>query len=78
MSDHLDFVVPQSTFSRQVPTGEIVFRFRIDQSDTHVHLRVFAGQAEYSLGLAGQLVLRAEEWEALRTALARTSRVRSK
>jgi hypothetical protein len=73
VSDHLDFAVPQP-----VPTGEILFRFRVDQSDTHVHLRVFAGQSEASLGLAGQLVLRAEEWHAFRAAMDRTARVRQR
>lgn len=64
MSD-LGFAIPQP-----VPSGEIVFRFRVDQQDTHVHLRVFAGRTLQSLGLAGQLILRAEEWRALCVALA--------
>lgn len=57
------------TFTEPGTDRPILFRFRVDQADTHVHVRMFAGRSEHSLGLCGRLVLRAEEWAALSCAL---------
>lgn len=42
----------------------MLFRIYYQTRGNHTHLRVFAGKGTLSLGLAGTLVLRNEEWEA--------------
>lgn len=48
----------------------MLFRFYYAKGGEHTHIRVFAGKGTLSLGLAGVLTLRNEEWDALRSELA--------
>jgi hypothetical protein len=44
----------------------MIFRIYFERLGGHVHLRVFAGDAEGSLGKCGDLTMRAEEFALLR------------
>lgn len=49
----------------------MIFRFYAYPAGAHVRIKLFAGQALGSLGLAGWLTLRAEEWLDLKVILMR-------
>lgn len=40
-----------------------LFKICVDQEDSHVHFRLFAGKTEGSLGLCGMLCMRKNEFE---------------
>lgn len=52
-----------------------LFRVRWELLGGHVHMRVFAGKGTLSLGLAGTLVMRLEEFEDFRRELYRPGNV---
>lgn len=51
----------------------LIVRIRHKLLGGHVHMRVFVGRTIYSLGLAGNLVMREDEFEQFKRAMDRDS-----
>lgn len=47
----------------------MIFRFTAKEAGGHTHISIAAGKTKLSLGKAGDICLRNEEWEALRRGL---------
>lgn len=64
----------QAKISGKTNKEVIVFRIYHQMMGSHVHVKVFAGTWDNreSLGLSGRLVMRPEEWAALRDVLKET------
>lgn len=45
----------------------MIFKFRHERGGDHIHISIFAGKTDGSLGKAGDICLRSEEWEAFRS-----------
>lgn len=45
----------------------MIFKFKHEKGGDHVHIAIFAGKTDGSLGKAGDICLRSEEWEEFRS-----------
>jgi hypothetical protein len=45
----------------------MIFKFRHERGGDHIHISIFAGKTDGSLGKAGDICLREEEWQEFRS-----------